>query len=285
MKIVQLKNFTPTQMTGFLIKTDGGHIIAVDGGNRGDTEGFLSCLEKLAGSRQSRIDLWLMTHPHDDHYGVFQTLTDMARRGEPVPEVGTFAYSALPDEFGEAEKIFAGQIVEFNAAVKATPYPVHDLSLHETFTFDNLTVKTLRIANPSIRANAFNNASVVFRLTERRDGRPDFVWIILGDLGIEGGFELLGMYPEGIAGDAVQMAHHGQNGVSKEVYQAISPRFAFWSTPDWLWTNTIPGQPDGSGPWQTLKVRAWMDEMGTYAVRPTDTSLLLDTADETVSAF
>lgn len=36
MKIIQLHNSTPSQMMGFLLVTDGGKLIAVDGGTEGD---------------------------------------------------------------------------------------------------------------------------------------------------------------------------------------------------------------------------------------------------------
>ena len=38
MKIIQLKNHTPSQMTGFIVVTEDRHVIAVDGGMPGDTE-------------------------------------------------------------------------------------------------------------------------------------------------------------------------------------------------------------------------------------------------------
>ena len=81
MKIIQLKNFSPTQMMGFLIIADDGSLIVIDGGNRADTEGFLNALEEYRGTRFATVDCWFMTHPHDDHYGVFAELTDRASRG------------------------------------------------------------------------------------------------------------------------------------------------------------------------------------------------------------
>ena len=57
------------------------------------------------------------------------------------------------------------------------------------------------------------------------------------------------------------MAHHGQGGVTREVYEAISPSVCLWDTPDWLWDNNSGGGYN-SGPWKTLEVRAWMEELG-----------------------
>lgn len=57
------------------------------------------------------------------------------------------------------------------------------------------------------------------------------------------------------------MAHHGQAGVRRDVYLAIKPTICLWPTPRWLWEND-KGQGQGSGPWRTLEVRQWMNELG-----------------------
>jgi len=278
MVIVQLRNRTQTQMTGFFVKTDDGKIIAIDGGNKSDTEGFIENLEILTGSKTGKIDAWFMTHPHDDHYGVFETIVEKAGRGEDVPSCDLFGYYPKGEELGEDEKIFANQIVEFNETVKASPYKIHALEQNEKFQFGNLTIEVISVPSERIRPNAFNNASCVFKFTENRAPKKDFTMIFLGDLGVEGGFRLLDLCPNGIKADAVQMAHHGQNGVSREIYEAIHPRFAFYTTPDWLWYNTVDPNKPGEGPFKTLEVRKWMDEMGTIPVRACLKDVYFDTA-------
>ncbi|MBP1588005.1 MAG: MBL fold metallo-hydrolase [Clostridia bacterium] len=278
MKIIQLRNFTPIQMMGFIIITDGGKVIVIDGGNKGDADGFLETLAGAAGGA-CHIDAWFMTHPHDDHYGVFKELTERALRGAQIPSCDGFYFCRQDNSLGEHEKHFAGQIVEFNEAVARTKYPLIELKRGDCFSFDTVRFEVLRVANPEIHENAFNNSSCVFRLTEDRGAKPPFVTIFLGDLGIEGGRELLAAYPEGsLRADALQLAHHGQNGVSREVYEAIAPRIALYCTPDWLWYNTIDPQKPGEGPWQTLEVRRWLEEIGAVPVRACLKNVILDTA-------
>ena len=296
MKIIQLKNYTPSQMTGFIIVTEDRRIIVVDGGCTGDFEGFLARLKKAAAGYgcEYKIDLWLLTHPHDDHYGVFRRFSELMRLGRAdLPAVEQFAYFPLPDEFGFNEHPSLGfQLPEINAELAVTKIPLHHLKKGEIFDFGALKIDVMRVSNYNITQNTFNNASCVIRFTEKRpetgaDGAKcgDFTWIVLGDLGVEGGRELLGMYGEKLKADAVQMAHHGQNGVDRPVYEAIAPRFAFWTTPDWLWTNTLPGQEPGKGPWATLTVRSWLEALGTEPVRAAANDLELDTLTETVRAL
>lgn len=60
--------------------------------------------------------------------------------------------------------------------------------------------------------------------------------------------------------DYVQMAHHGQNGVTYEFYQAVSPKYCLWPTPEWLWNNDNGGGYN-SGPWKTLETREWIEKL------------------------
>ena len=86
--------------------------------------------------------------------------------------------------------------------------------------------------------------------------------LFLGDLGVEGGKQLLEQNaPEQLRADICQMAHHGQNGVERAVYEAIAPRICLWSTPSWLWDNARDGEYN-TGPWKTLEVRGWMQALG-----------------------
>ena len=58
-----------------------------------------------------------------------------------------------------------------------------------------------------------------------------------------------------------QMAHHGQNGVSKEFYEYIQPQKCIWPSPKWLWDNDA-GDGFDTGPWQTVRTREWVLEIG-----------------------
>ena len=72
--------------------------------------------------------------------------------------------------------------------------------------------------------------------------------------------------PELLKSDGVQMAHHGQNGASKEVYNAISPEICFFSTPKWLYNNDNGGGYN-SGRWKSITVREWIKEIGAKTVK------------------
>lgn len=67
-------------------------------------------------------------------------------------------------------------------------------------------------------------------------------------------------YAEQLPSDYVQMAHHGQRGVSELFYRCVKPSGCFWPTPDWLWANDA-GKGYDTGPWETVRVREWMHNL------------------------
>jgi hypothetical protein len=85
--------------------------------------------------------------------------------------------------------------------------------------------------------------------------------LILGDLGVEGGRQLLETVDHAlIKADFCQMAHHGQNGVEKNVYEVVRPTYCLWPTPSWLWDNRGDGGYD-TGIFNTVVTRGWISAM------------------------
>lgn len=252
--------------------TDGGHTVAYDGGCRGDTDNFLDTLARLSGNRRPVIDLWLVSHPHGDHYGVLLETMKRARTGFdkfPLPEVRCVAYCPMPEIIGEYEPWCADQIVEFNRAMADCPWPLRVIREGDVFTFDRLTFTCLLTPDETEKNNAFNNASCVFRVTERAPAGGDaFSMILLGDLGVEGSRRLMQKHAGDLAADAVQVSHHGQKGCTFDVYRAISPKMAFWPTPDWLWNS------EGSE-LSTVNTRACLDALGAKVFWPLDENIVL----------
>ncbi len=84
--------------------------------------------------------------------------------------------------------------------------------------------------------------------------------LFLGDTGEESASKLIKNQKNKLKADIVQMAHHGQNGASKELYEIIQPATCLWPTPYWLWINDS-GEGEDSGPWKTKETRQWMEDL------------------------
>jgi beta-lactamase superfamily II metal-dependent hydrolase len=268
--VTMLATTTGTQMNSFLIRTESGKTILMDGGFREDAPKLLEALRRQTGSDVPHIDAWFLSHVHGDHirclfemmehhreeftlgklYFNFPSLQFM-ERNEPgdAPDAETF-YSLLPLFAKETCIVSQGDRYEIGEA-----------------TFD-----VLYCPNPAFTQNAGNNSSVILRMTL---GGKTFLF--LGDAGVEEGDALLALYGDGLQSDYCQMAHHGQNGVEKRVYDAIRPKGCFWCTPLWLWENDI-GKGYNTHVWKTVTVRGWMDELGVtehYVMKDGDRTLTL----------
>ncbi len=59
----------PAAGMGYVIVTDSGTLICIDGGHAEDAEDLLALLESLSPARVPEVALWILTHPHGDHMG------------------------------------------------------------------------------------------------------------------------------------------------------------------------------------------------------------------------
>ena len=134
---------------------------------------------------------------------------------------------------------------------------------NDIIDIDNLRCKILRVANPEIKESPSvgNEASMVFKFMMKKNNNTfsDKTIIFLGDSYLEASKEILNNHYDELNSYAVQMAHHGQNGVSKEVYDAIDPKICFYNCPKWLYDNDN-GNGYNSGSFQSLTVQSWIED-------------------------
>ena len=55
------------QMMSFVITTEDGKIIVIDGGYHDDADKLLRELQTLSGKEKPHVDAWFLTHAHEDH--------------------------------------------------------------------------------------------------------------------------------------------------------------------------------------------------------------------------
>ena len=77
--IHMLKSVTNTQMMSFVITTEDGKVMLIDGGWRQDAAYLLEYLRTLTGQAVPHVDAIWLTHPHSDHILAFLELLDNHR--------------------------------------------------------------------------------------------------------------------------------------------------------------------------------------------------------------
>lgn len=241
---------------GYVIRTRNNKLIIVDGGKNTDSNLILSYINKYGNGK---VDYWFITHAHDDHVGA---LLEILKDENNDITIENLCYHLNTAEWYEAndsrgKETELAMIEELNNGKIKNRI---DCTANQFIEIDNVECKILRIANPEItHSDNGNESSMVFKFTAK-DVKKSILF--LGDSYVYTSKELLENCKDDLPNYAVQMAHHGQNGVTKEVYDVIKPTICFFNCPEWLWNNDNGGGYN-SGKWQTVEVRSWLEEMNT----------------------
>lgn len=248
--LTQLKDNSSRQMMGYIMKTSTGKVIAIDGGLKEDEPNLVKHIQELG----NKVDVWFITHPHEDHASAIIKVIDETN----IP-IGKIYYTMNdiewykkyePQRAEEAEKFYNALQ---NERVKEKS---EEVTLNQVINIDFIKCEILGVKNPEITNNAFNNSSMVIKMN-----LPKSSILFLGDTGEESGDKLLETQKDKLKSDVVQVAHHGQSGAKESLYKEINPKICLWPTPEWLWNNDS-GEGIGSGPWKTLETRKWMENLG-----------------------
>lgn len=254
---LQYANRDPYQMMGYLLKTPEGKTVIIDGGRMEGADA--AYLHELILKEGCRVDLWLITHAHDDH---FSALSCMLRDMDKLDfEIGDLRLCFPPVEW--LRTVEGGQpyqpAVEFLAGLQKHSIAWTALRRGDVISCGGLTVDVMHDAENYVNYHCVNNTGAVLRVHyPKRD------ILFLADIEPEAAREIMGLYtPEQLQCDIVQLAHHGQSGVHREFYELVRPKIALYTAPMWLWTNN-----DGTGPFKTLETRQWMEELGVLLSCP-----------------
>ena len=74
--------------------------------------------------------------------------------------------------------------------------------------------------------------------------------------------------------DYVQLAHHGQAGGSYKLYSLISPKYAFWNAPRWLYENDA-SNGKGTGPYKSDITKKWLEDLNIKSLFAFDKTLVI----------
>ena len=250
--ITQLSNQSHSQMMGYDLKTKNNKVVVIDGGTKEDAQNLKTHILKLGGN----VDMWFITHPHKDHVGAFTEIFSKENIDITVSNI----YCSINDIswYEQYEPARKDEIAEFINVIQkeGIKEKVKEPKLHDKIEIDNITCTVLGVKNTEITNNAVNNSSMVIKI---ETGAKSVLF--LGDTGTESSEKLIkSNSKQELKSDIVQMAHHGQNGATKQLYSIINPTICLWPTPEWLWKNDS-GNGEDSGPWKTKETIKWMEEL------------------------
>ncbi len=250
--LTMLASRTEGQMMSFLLETAAGSLIVVDGGRWEDGDYLMENIRARGG----RISAWFLTHAHTDHVGaLLKLLTDEYEGTDTGITIDHIYYNFadldwyMVHELGDIGT--AGSILSYLDEIPAEKRQTVEKG--DVITIDDVTVTVM---NDRYEPDAEhvgerdgNDASIAYRMVVN-----DVSILFLGDLQKLGGEWLLAETNGDLKSDLVQMAHHGQNGVEEDVYQAIAPSVCLWPCPQWLWDNE-------GGAYRTPETKEWMQKL------------------------
>ena len=251
-QLLMLPGQEGSQMLSVVLRTKNGGLIVIDGGWESDGENLCQVIKDNGG----HVNAWLLTHPHSDHAGALYHILKNRKKDIQIDKI--YYSFAAPEWYQQSAPEDPGIASELFSEFAKLPDSMLDGSIGKgsEINVDDIKITALN-DRYEMKNDPVNNSDIVYQAVI--NGKK---FLFLGDLGYEGGERLLKECGKDVLkSDTVQMAHHGQGGVGKEVYAAAAPDICLWPTPDWLWNNDS-GEGPGSGPWKTLETRGWMEELG-----------------------
>ena len=251
----QIANRSRVQMMSYIIDCPKGGTIVIDGGMYCSEDA--DELYRLLAARGKRVDLWFFTHCHYDHYGAWLKLIEEGRFDIDV--------GALCFHFPEREWLLSKEDREYTerlfAALDAYRMPIVTPRAGDVLSCGGIDVEVLNEPIGYREYPSINPTSILLKVHF-----PKRSVLFLGDFDVWAEKDYKENFSvEGLRCDIVQMAHHGQRGVSRAFYELIAPKYCLYPAPAWLWENNKgrfgTHETRGQGPFTTLETRRWMAEM------------------------
>lgn len=185
---------------GYLIVTDGGRLIVIDGGFAEDVDDLLALMTKYTGEAVPTVDLWIITHPHGDHYFALKAL---AKTPERI-KVNTLMYH-FPEEFRDRNgNGCMGAIRDFETIVAAFGAQVKLPQVDEHIVLDGLDFHILYTPTDCSILNNPNQLSLIFTVQG-----PEKKLMITGDAYSRNMQIAVWRYDKALKCDILQLPHHG----------------------------------------------------------------------------
>ncbi len=211
---------------GYVLRRTDGSLIVIDGGYHSapdyedDYPSFRDLLWELSDGHKPHVALWIITHPHADHFEVLTKFTEA--------DASIDAYLSTLVKAGESYSDLADDMI-----ARLPHYPEKNLSVHTGDLLDLGEVKLevytcpeeLELYDrPALISTDGNDQSLIFAL---HIGTQKILF--LGDAYRAAADQALEIAGGAIRADICQIHHHGRtNRRDDPFYSLVAPKVALW---------------------------------------------------------
>lgn len=205
---------------GYAVRSTEGRFVVIDGGHAADAEPLVSLLEEYAQGRPE-IDLWVITHPHVDHYGAALEISARPELRERV-RVNRVLYCLPSDSFAEEKQnIGKADLPNVRRIPQNFGVPAYHAVTGDLYFTDDLKTEVLLTCEDLTDPSDANECSMITRVCAA--GQKI---LFLGDAYSAPCRQLAAKAGVGLESEFCQLAHHALNGGAEELYALANPRVA-----------------------------------------------------------
>jgi len=219
---------------GYIIRCGDGRLVVIDGGigEIEESDAFFDTMKSMSPSSKPTVALWIITHSHVDHFGVF---TQLAERCPGDLEIEKIAF-----RFPDAETAWGMSDTSafYSAVERLGDDKVVVPSSGDVFDIGGCRIDILfTLADlPAGTRCSVNDTSIAFMITHK-SRRVLFI----GDGAAVQSSVLCSKYGKSdLECDVFQIGHHGYCGGSEELHALISPSVLLWPAPDYRFPLLLP---------------------------------------------
>ncbi len=183
---------------GYIVRTETGKIIVVDGGNSDDAIEFYMLLKEYCLTENVVVDYWIFTHPHGDHVNCFISMCQNSEIMDNLVVKNLVYY--FPSDYkdsscGAYKNTIEGYAREFGANV-ITP------SKGLVIDVDGTKIDFLYVPTGYASFTSGNQLSLIFSIQANKK------IMFTGDSFVDGLTTVTNEYGSALKSDILQMPHH-----------------------------------------------------------------------------
>lgn len=242
-------------MHSYLVKTPNDKIVVLDGGNvRYMKDAYLPQAIRgvlgLTDGEYFEIEAWFISHAHDDHYGEFIMMMreytaqsnykvnnfyfdfpDFENGDYPFRDVDAESMQELKECFQKYATVNGIKTVSYYDDLNGAVINSQSVEKGLTIEIDGVNFEILQTWRDD--DDQVNGNSLIIKVSEKDKNTK--TCLFLNDLSEPSAIRLVQKYGNKLKSDIVQLAHHGQGGCEKHVYDVIDAKLRLWPTPSWVW--------------------------------------------------